>query len=271
MPIVDATHQYYETWGDPAHKAVILVHGLRAYGRWFEPVAQALAADYHVIAPDLRGRHRSPWAADGDYGIDAYVADLVALADHCGATQFALGGHSLGGTIIANFIRRHPDRVAAAILFDASPEPDPAGIVRIKDEVARTPARFDTTAQAASFLRDLHPRASAADFAIRMQSVFRTDSDGVHWRIDPACTRQPPAPAAEAWQAFGAIACPTLQLRGAESDILSAGIFQRIGAMLPQCQNVEIPDAAHMVVEDNPDASAAAVIGFLAKVYPAAS
>jgi esterase len=270
MPIVDATLQYYETWGDQAKPPVILVHGLRAYGRWFEPVARALAADYHVIAPDLRGRHRSPWAADGDYSIDAYVADLLALADHCGARRFALGGHSLGGTIIANFIRLYPERVAAAILFDASPEPDPAGIVRIKDEVARTPARFDTTAQAATFLRALHPRASQADFAIRVQSVFRTDADGVHWRIDPACTRQPPAPAAEAWEAFGALACPTLQLRGAESDILSVATFERIGAMLPDCVNVEVPNAAHMVVEDNPGASAAAVADFLTQAYPAA-
>jgi esterase len=269
MPIVDATQHYYETWGDPAHPAVILVHGLRAYGRWFEPVAQALAAGYHVIAPDLRGRHRSPWAADGDYGMNAYVADLLALANHCGATRFALGGHSLGGTIIANFIRRYPDWVAAAILFDASPEPDPAGIVRIKDEVARTPARFDSTAQAASFLRALHPRASPADFAIRVQSVFRTEADGVYWRIDPACTRQPPAPVAESWDAFGTIGCPTLQLRGAESDILNVATFERIGATLPQCQNVEIPGAAHMVVEDNPAACAEAVAGFLAEAYPA--
>jgi pimeloyl-ACP methyl ester carboxylesterase len=248
---------------------VVLVHGLRAYGRWFEPVAQALQDRYWVIAPDLRGRHLSPWAADGDYSISAYVQDLSALADHCGLDRFALGGHSLGGTIIANFIEHFPDLVAAAILFDASPEADPAGVVRIRSEVARTPARFASMDEAARFLRGLHPRASEADFAIRLQSMLgEADDGGVQFRIDPACTRQPPAPAAESWRAFGSITCPTLQLRGAESDILSAAHFERIGAMLPDCENVEIPVAAHMVVEDNPSATAAAVAAFLGRAYP---
>jgi pimeloyl-ACP methyl ester carboxylesterase len=271
MPTVEATKQHYEVWGDPAHPAVILVHGLRAYGRWFEPVAQALKGQYWVIAPDLRGRNLSPWAADGDYGIDAYVQDLAALADHCGVDRFALGGHSLGGTIIANFIQRFPGRVAAAILFDASPEADPAGVARIKSEVARTPPGFTSMDEAARFLRGLHPRASEEDFAIRLRSMLSEDADGnVQFRIDPACTRQPPAPIAESWQAFGSIRCPTLQVRGMESDILSAAHFDRIHAMLPHCENIEIPAAAHMVVEDNPAPTAAAVGAFLAKVYPAA-
>jgi pimeloyl-ACP methyl ester carboxylesterase len=269
MPTVEGTKQHYEVWGDPAHPAVVLVHGLRAYGRWFEPVAQALKGQYWVIAPDLRGRNLSPWAADGDYSIEAYVQDLAALADHCGVDEFALGGHSLGGTIIANFIQRFPDRVAAAILFDASPEADPAGVARIKSEVAATPQRFGSMDAAAQFLRALHKRASDADFAIRLQSMLSEDADGgVQFRIDPACTRQPPAPAAESWQAFGSIRCPTLQLRGLESDILSTAHFERIRAMLPGCENIEIPAAAHMVVEDNPAATAAAVAAFLAKVYP---
>jgi esterase len=271
MPIVEATKQHYEVWGNPAHPAVILVHGLRAYGRWFEPVAQALKAQYWVIAPDLRGRNLSPWAADGDYSIDAYVTDLTALADHCGVDRFALGGHSLGGTIIANFIHRFPARVTAAILFDATPEADPAGIVRIKSEVARTPPRFDSMDDASAFLRGLHPRASAEDFAIRLQSMLAADANGgVQFRIDPACTRQPPAPVSESWQAFASIRQPALQLRGAESDILSSAHFEQIKAMLPDCENVEIPAAAHMVVEDNPVPTAGAVLGFLARVYPTA-
>jgi pimeloyl-ACP methyl ester carboxylesterase len=184
--------------------------------------------------------------------------------------RFALGGHSLGGTIIANFIKRFPARVAAAILFDASPEADPAGIIRIKSEVASTPPRFASMDEAARFLRGLHPRASGADFAIRLESMLAEDAGGgVQFRIDSACTRQPPAPAAESWQAFGSIRCPALQIRGAESDILSTAHSDRIHAMLPDCKTVEIPAAAHMVVEDNPAPTAAAVVAFLEKVYPA--
>jgi pimeloyl-ACP methyl ester carboxylesterase len=101
--------------------------------------------------------------------------------------------------------------------------------------------------------------------------MLREDAaGGVQFRIDPACTRQAPAPVSESWQAFGSIRCPALQVRGAESDILAVAHFERIKAMLPDCTNVEIPAAAHMVVEDNPAPTAAAVLAFLRKVYPAA-
>src|SRR5579871_5905807 len=169
---------HYVTWGQAGRPPIVLVHGLRAYGQWFASLGVALQDRYYIVAPDLRGRNLSDWAKDGDYSIDAYVADLASLAKQLGFSRFALGGHSLGGAIAASYASQFPGQVAALILFDISPEPVMRGIQRIKAEVAATPASFSSWDAAHSFLRGLHPRASAEDFATRLQCMLKASGDG---------------------------------------------------------------------------------------------
>ena len=47
------------TWGSPGALPIVMLHGLRAYGQWFEEFAEAVAADFYLIAPDQRGRGRT--------------------------------------------------------------------------------------------------------------------------------------------------------------------------------------------------------------------
>src|SRR6185295_7470127 len=111
---------------------------------------------YYVIAQDLRGRNLSDWAKDGDYTLEAFTKDLEGLTSHLKLKRYALGGHSLGGAIVGRYAAEHIDQIAALILFDASPEPDPRGRGRIMDEVARTPASFPSWDAARAFLSTIH-------------------------------------------------------------------------------------------------------------------
>jgi esterase len=268
--VVNGAIIHYVTWGQPGRPPVVLLHGLRAYGEWFEPLGTNLAGRYHVVAPDLRGRNLSDWAKDGDYGIDAYAGDLAGLARQLNLSRFALGGHSLGGAIAASFAAGHPDKVAALILFDASPEPEPSGLNRIKDEVARTPANFASLNAARDFLRTLHPRASSDHIATRLRCMLKEAEDGtLRWRIDRACTRPSLDPPEKAWTALRGVKCPTLHLRGMESDILGSQTCAKMVAAIAGSRATEIAGAAHMLLEDNPDATVAATATFLATHYPA--
>jgi len=259
-----------EIWGDSDAPPLLLVHGLRAFGRWFHSVGAALGRDYRLIAPDLRGRNLSSWAPDGDYRIATYVRDLAALADHLGLGRFALAGHSLGGRISTAFAAAYPDRVAALMLLDSSPEPDPAGMARIRAEVEHMPDRFASWDAAEGFLRALHSKASPLDIEIRLACMLRETEPGtIEWRIDPACTRQGPGDAASAWAALAAVAAPTMILRAAESDVLSEAVHRRMLGACARAEAAYVEAAGHMVLEDNPAATARAMARFLAANYPA--
>ena len=129
---VNETNLHYVEWGSASAPPIVLCHGLRAYGHWFDDFAEVAKDRYRVIAQDLRGRGASEWAKDADYSTDAYVADLEGLVDHLGLSRFILGGHSLGGVIVAHYAARHPERVAALLILDMTPDVDPAGIQRIR-------------------------------------------------------------------------------------------------------------------------------------------
>jgi pimeloyl-ACP methyl ester carboxylesterase len=263
---VNGTNIHYVEWGRQGATPILLLHGLRAYGHWYDDFAEAAKDRYRVIAPDLRGRGASEWAKDADYSTDAYVRDLAGLVDGLGLSRFILGGHSLGGVIVANYTARYPERVAALLILDMTPDVDPAGIQRIRRELAETPEEFASWDEARAFLRRLHPRASDAHRATRLPWMLEEGPGGkIVWRFDKEI-RKPASldPPERTWAAFKTLRCPTLLVRGAVSDIVAAESVQKVAAAIPASKAVEIPEAGHMVAEDNPQAFNAAVLEFLA-------
>ena len=259
---------HYVTWGRAGAPPVVLLHGLRAYGEWFAPLGEALAERCYVIAPDLRGRNLSAWAKDGDYTVEAYNRDLAGLAAHLRLARFALGGHSLGAAIVARYAAEHPDQVAALMLFDGSPEPDPRGRGRIMEEVARTPVDgFPNLAAAEAFLRTIHTRASDAHIKTRLRCMLKEEGGTLKWRIDRACTKPNVGTPEQYWASLRAIKCPILHLRGGESDLLTPEVHARMVSATANGEKVVIPGAAHMVIEDNEAGTVAAAKDFLERHY----
>jgi pimeloyl-ACP methyl ester carboxylesterase len=88
-----------------------------------------------LLAADLRGRGHS---ADlpGPYGIDAHVADLLAVLDDAGVERVVLVGHSLGCYVAAGLATLRPERVAGLVLVDGGlvvPSPPPQDIPEVLD------------------------------------------------------------------------------------------------------------------------------------------
>jgi len=120
-----------------------------------------------------------------------------------------------------------------------------------------------------AFLRRLHPRASARNLETRLRWMLKeTPAGSIGWRLDPAILNpsRTPDPPSRTWTALEAVRCPTLVVRGALSDILMRDMCELMVKRVPGSRWVEIPDAAHMVLEDNPAACAAAMLEFLATV-----
>jgi pimeloyl-ACP methyl ester carboxylesterase len=107
---------------------VIAAHGITANALSWAAVGRELGGRVRLAVPDLRGRAGSAGLA-GPYGMKAHADDLIAVADHLGAGQVGLAGHSMGGFVVTATAARHPSRVAWVLLADGGlPLPSPPGL-----------------------------------------------------------------------------------------------------------------------------------------------
>jgi esterase len=241
------------TWGAPSAPPIVMLHGLRAYGQWFEEFAEAAATDFYLIAPDQRGRGSTDWANDARYDTDSYVADLLQLADNWPLQRFAIIGHSMGGTNAINFAARYPERVSALVIIDSSPDLNPLGLGRIARETSAMPPSFDSEAAARSYLRALHVGASERSISTRLACALAEQAGRLVWRLDSAIFPLKPDPPERSWAALAAIECPTLIVRASDSDLVTIECANRMVQILKHGEGASVPNAGHMVLEDNPE------------------
>lgn len=263
---LDDISLHYVEWGQQNSPPIVMLHGLRAYGLWFEDFALAIKDRFRVLAVDQRGRGKSDWARDGDYTRGAYVADVEGFVAAQGLDRFILVGHSMGGLNAIYYAARHPERLKALIIIDIGPDLDPAGMQRIRGELAATPMQFASWAAARAFLEQRHPLASAENIDTRLQWMLKGSSTGeIIWCLDPAVfdpnlRADPPE---EAWALLRKISCPTLIVRGGASDLLQVVTCNRMCELMADSRWVEVPRAGHMVLEDNPDGFNTVAVDFL--------
>lgn len=106
-------------WGDPADPVIVGVHGVTANHLNFALLGPALEGRASLVAADVRGRGRSG-GLPGPFHMQAYIDDLVALADHLGIERLRIVGHSMGAYIAASYAALRPDRVEALLLVDGA-------------------------------------------------------------------------------------------------------------------------------------------------------
>ncbi len=260
---------HYLDWGTEGKPPLVLLHGLRGHARVWEDVAEALCGDYHVYALDQRGRGDTDHAPGGDYSTDAFVADLVGFVDAIGLDKFILFGHSMGGRNSMAFAGEYAERLERLCIVDIGPRIEATGGNRITEELRAIPPQFDNFEDALTHVQTGNRFASEAVMRRRLAGQTQQLPDGkIVWKFDPAIREQringTAAPAADLWPTLERITCPTLLVRGMETDLLTEETAQRMIDTLAQGTLAEIQRAGHMVFEDNPDDFIAAVKGWLA-------
>lgn len=259
---------HYLDWGREGQPTMLLAHGLRGHAHSWDDVAAAFCGDYHVLALDQRGRGDSDWAKDGDYTTAAYVADLAGFCEALNLEQFVLVGHSMGGRNAMAFAGRHPEKVAKLVIVDVGPTLDSQGSQRIAEEIKSVPEEFDSFADALAYMSRQNRFAAPEVMRRRVQYATKELPNGkVGWKYDGLIREQrrngTVPPAEDLWPALPNISCPSLIVRGAETDLLSSETAERMLATLPNPALVEIARAGHMVFEDNPGDFITAVREFL--------
>ncbi|MGC9541876.1 alpha/beta fold hydrolase [Streptomyces sp. UG1] len=262
---------HYVEWGDEDRPPIVMLHGLRSYARTFQPLAERLADRYRVLAPDARGRGDSEWDPQGAYYTESYVADLEQFADRLGLDRFVLLAHSMGGTTAYVYAARHPERVGAAVVEDIGPGSSLSGegAERIKREVADAPRDFASREAARAYWRGIRPNISDSALDSRLRHTLTPDEEGRwRWKFDLAgiaAARLDPDPARQVdlWPYVEALRCPTLVVRGGESDFLPVATAAAMARRNPRIHTVDVPGAGHYVHDDAPDLFHDHVTGFL--------
>lgn len=260
---------HYTEWGERDAPAVVLLHGLTGHCRTWDSEALVLASRCRVLALDLPGHGDSDPAPDGDYSLNALTADLAAFADATRLDHLSLVGLSLGGLVAIAYAATHPRRLARLVVVDIGPEIAPAGRARVGTLIANAPERFATVEAALALARLAHPRYDESRLRERVEHGLRPlPGGGWAWKYDPALREAVRAgrftDSVDLWPLWAAIDCPTLLVRGAESDVLAPETARRMLQRQPRARLVEVPGAGHTVPGDQPGPFAALLAEFLA-------
>ncbi len=121
--IVNGNGIEYEVSGPRTGIPVVLIHGFPFSKEMWEPQAEVLKNRYYTISYDVRGHGRSD-AGDGQYTIELFVDDFIALLDHLKIGRAVVVGLSMGGYIALRAIERHPERFRGLVLCDTRSEAD---------------------------------------------------------------------------------------------------------------------------------------------------
>ena len=248
----------YWEWGDPANPSVVVcVHGLTRQGRDFDALARDLCATRRVVCPDVVGRGRSDWLADpAGYAVPTYVADMVTLLARLDAEQVDWVGTSMGGLIGIGVAALQGSPVRRLVLNDVGPRIEPAAMLRIGSYVGQggTWPTVEAAAEAMWALSTGFGSHTREEWLELTRPLLRPDGQG-GWmlRYDPAIARPLQsitpqlAAAGEAvlWQLYDGLRCPTLLLRGAQSDLLSAQTAAQMSTRGPRARLVEFEGVGH--------------------------
>ncbi|WP_211472986.1 alpha/beta fold hydrolase [Collimonas humicola] len=248
----------YQEWGDPHNPNVLLcLHGVTRVSDDFDQLARALCDTYRVVCPDVVGRGRSGWLRDPKYYVlPQYLNDVVTLLARLNAETVDLVGTSMGGLIGIGLASLPENPLRRLVLNDVGPTLNADAMGRIGEYIGAD-MRFPTFDEAAAYVR-----AISASFGPHTDAEWRKlAADVLHQNAGGEWTRHYDLKLAEPfksttpeafklsetllWNAYKAISCPTLLLRGAESDLLSPETAQLMTQCGPKAKLVELAGVGH--------------------------
>jgi pimeloyl-ACP methyl ester carboxylesterase len=247
----------YAAASGEARLPVICLHGLTRNSKDFEDVAPIIAGwGRRVIVPDVRGRGRSDRDPNrNNYRPPIYARDVLGMMAALDVPRAVFLGTSMGGIITMTLATLRPKAVVAAILNDVGPSIASEGVARILSYAGK-PVDIRSWDDAAEYVQRTNsvafPDYGAEDWRRVAGRTFR-DDDGVPvLDYDSAIAvglGRPPGKFA-LWVAallFRRLARkrPTLLIRGALSDVITADIAARMKNTAPALQTCVVPGVGH--------------------------
>lgn len=271
---------HYADWGNPDAPHLILLHGGRDHCRNWDWVAEDLRADYHIIAPDLRGHGDSAWSESGDYSMSAFVYDLAQLIHQQKLAPVRIVAHSLGGNIALRYAGVFPETVSKLVAIEGmGPSPEMmaqrtqrgpterlrAWVADTRKLAGRIPRRYPTIEDAFHRMQAENRHLTEAQARYLTLHGAMQNEDGTYsWKFDNYVRAFSPVDLTpEDHQALWRnISCPILLVNGAESWASNPETDGR-AKHFQNVRVVEVEGAGHWVHHDKLAEFLAAVRAFL--------
>jgi len=238
-------------------------HGGRDHARSWDRIATALAEQYYVITPDLRGHGDSQWEKGGEYSLRQYVIDFLTLVGRVGSPVHVIA-HSFGGLIVYLAAGTAPDQFRSIVSIEGrvsgkSISPlTPEGMRRYRELRQRLERRashvYTNLEAAAQRMREAKPRLSPEQSFHLARHGTRAVKGGCVWKFDNWArpgVRHDDISTEEVRGFMAAITCPVLLIMG-EHSWAKRGM-QDVAGHFAQGHAVIIPDAGHWVHLDAPE------------------
>ncbi|MCH8060987.1 MAG: alpha/beta hydrolase [Chloroflexi bacterium] len=263
---------HYLEWGDPSNPPLMLLHGFAQTCHSWDFVALSLCDRYRVIALDQRGHGDSDWAPDGDYTPETQQKDIAAIVGELGLSQFKLMGLSMGGRNSFTYTANNPEQVKALVIVDAGPENQRAGSNNIRSFVTQED-ELDSVEDFVNRVLKFNPRRAAEQVrGSLLHNLKQLPSGKWTWKYDKIL-RSPdrrmggdPEMTKRLWGYIESLQCPTMVVRGENSDVIALETANEMHERIPNGRLVTVEKAGHLVMGDNPSGFLAAVNGFFAEL-----
>lgn len=239
-------------------EVLLLVHGFPLdRTMWAEQLA-GLSDIRRVVAVDLRGRGKSPDDQTDGWSMDLYADDIAATIDSLGVDQVDLTGLSMGGYVVFNVLRRHPDKVRSLILIDTKSGDDPPEAKEAREKTAILVREKGTAELVNTLLPKLFAPVATDAVKEKVRMMFENT---------PAETAAADALAmrdrVDSTPDLSGIQVPTLVIHGADDALMPSGGAKDMASAISGANFVEVPDAGHMSPIENPEPVNQAIREFL--------
>jgi 3-oxoadipate enol-lactonase len=242
---------------------IVLLHAGVVDSRVWEPfVPRLTGAGYRTIRYDARGFGHSV-TEDVEF---SRVDDLVAVLDAFGIERAALVGNSQGGQIALDFAVRHPERVAALVQLasgigglDVPMSPRDEAVEQRYEEIdAAGDIQALTDFELALWGAGVEQPVERLPDELRafLRPMFEAANEG-----RPRGRQVPLDPPAA--ERLDRLTMPVLFVHGALDFSYVETFGRHLEANVPNARLVVIPDVAHLVAVEAPDATARLVLDLI--------
>ena len=240
---------------------LILVHGAVCDSRVWQPQLDGLANEFAVLAWDAPGCGQSEDPPES-FRLPEYSDVLAGLVAALGLEPAHVLGHSFGGALALELVRRHPGAVATLTLiggYAGWAGSLPADEVNRRlafalDAADRLPGGFEPTSMPGLFSENMSAEAASA------LAIVMSESRPIAMRAMALALAE-----ADLRESLPSISVPTLLIYGDADERAPLTVAEDLHRRIPTSNLVVLPGLGHECCLEDPERVNAEVRGFLAR------
>jgi len=259
--------------GEAGLAPVVLLHGGgQTRHSWGNVFSALVTAGYPVISYDARGHGDSGWDSQGDYTLDAMVADLLAVLRELPCAPILVGASMGGLTALTAAGEAQYDIARALVMVDVTPRINAQGAQQIMAFMRDHADGFESIEAAAEAVANYLPLRKRPRDPSGLSRNLRQHEGRWFWHWDPQLmlgSDQARAHSLDRLEtAARSLSMPTLLIRGNKSNIVTEQEATRFLELVPHAQYLTVHGADHMVVGDRNDAFNRGILDFISRTMP---